>query len=183
LKALLENNFQTRKIGEGDLIISLPENHSWMTTPDSRHLYVRGCCVGLYNRLVQLKESGKKGAVVTGNPGIGNSWFLNYLLFKWITEKKGKVYFQSQESEKSWLFSSDTLSYQDYPDDLGAEDLYLYDPAGVPAEPIRVQAFTVIATSPDRSPYKQFFKRVGIKLYLPSGVGKRLNVFANQMLA
>lgn len=162
------HTIQKTEIGEDGLVLSLPENHSWIAQVPSRHLYVRQCCSKLYQHLVTLKDAGNKGAVITGNPGIGKSWFLNYLLFKWITDKKGRVYFQSQEEQMSWLFSEEGVSVVYHPQLLEADDLYLFDPAEKGSgQPVKSNAFTIIASSPDKSHYSVFLNRVQIKLFLP----------------
>lgn len=46
--------------------------------------------------------------------------------------------------------------------------IYLFDPAGeTPREPLQVNAYTIVTSSPKKANYKQFLKRVGRKLYLP----------------
>ena len=43
-------------------------------------MYVRECYMALYEKLEELKKKGFAHAVISGNPGLGKSWFALYML-------------------------------------------------------------------------------------------------------
>ena len=45
-------------------------------------LYVREAYTALHNKLEELKKRGKAHVVISGNPGLGKSWFALYMLVR-----------------------------------------------------------------------------------------------------
>lgn len=45
-------------------------------------MYVRECYMALYEKLEELKKEGFGHAVISGNPGLGKSWFALYMLVR-----------------------------------------------------------------------------------------------------
>ncbi len=93
-----------------------------------------------------------------------------------LAKEKKTVVFESADADKMWVFRSDgTTSLLDLrnaqprPSELAdPRTVYLFDSAGEkPREPLRVNAYTVVASSPNPANYKQFLKRVGSRLFLP----------------
>ena len=76
-----------------------------------------------------------------------------------------------------WLFKDKTVKIAFKSDDQTdlinevRNDLnawYLFDPAGkTPREPETIKPFTIVAASPNPQHYKEFFKLVGHKYYVP----------------
>lgn len=149
------------------------DNINWLTEP-SPLLFVRKCHVDLFDIIMGLykPQLPERGIVITGNPGIGKSWFLSYCLLRLANEKK-TVFFESVRRDERWLFKPDGTATQikgDWP--LETEDpstVFLFDPyGGAPREPKRVTAFTVVASSPDKRNFKEFAKQTGSrKFYMP----------------
>eukprot|EP00475_Leptophrys_vorax_P035074 TRINITY_DN5741_c0_g1_i13.p1 TRINITY_DN5741_c0_g1~~TRINITY_DN5741_c0_g1_i13.p1 ORF type:complete len:479 (+),score=108.97 TRINITY_DN5741_c0_g1_i13:421-1857(+) len=54
--------------------------------PNYRKVYVRRCYVALFEELVKLIQEGRFNAMITGNPGIGKSYFYLYVIFRFIKE-------------------------------------------------------------------------------------------------
>ena len=54
--------------------------------PEYKRVYERPCYVDLFGELVKLIEEGRFNAMVTGNPGIGKSYFYLYVIFRFIKE-------------------------------------------------------------------------------------------------
>lgn len=172
-KSLLEGKYETI---ENDLVsvVKLPDKVQWLTEK-SPFLFVRKCDRDLYD-IVRKLSDGKpeKGIVITGNPGIGKSWFLSYCLLNLAQEQK-TVFFESVSRNKAWLFNSDgsvnvfaPITSLAFPSTItdDANSIYLFDPAGKdPREPRQVSAFTVVTASPDPRHYQQFNKRIGNKKY------------------
>ena len=161
---------------DGVSIAVLPDGIEWLTEPRSE-LFIRSSTENVFT-IVRRRLNGTKanGVVITGNPGIGKSWTLCYFLMKLAKEKR-TVVFESADADRTWVFRSDgTTSTIRHPrsqvfDPVELDDpqsVYLFDTAGSnPREPLRVNAFTVVASSPNPANYKQFIKRVLSRLYLP----------------
>lgn len=120
-------------------------------------------------------------SLVTGNPGIGKSRSMTYLLR--LLLKDGKlVVFESRKDEqffafippskhgqgnnyKVWVAKSSTFAFP-CPALLDAENYYLIDPGQVPKGPSTVAAHTVLAASPNRAHYHEFLKSPGSNRFL-----------------
>ena len=164
------------------LVVTLPEGIKWMTEK-ARHMFVRPCWVKLYGIIVSKMEGRMgtegEGIILTGNPGIGKSWFLSYVLYRSATEMPTRaVVFESVAKEKVWVFGADgSVRQHDWEKRRHVDELsdpstiYLFDPAGHSTgqtrEPYRCPAFTVIASSPNRNNYQDMRKHGGKILYMP----------------
>ncbi len=154
----------------------LPDGVKWLTESRSE-LFIRPCTEKIYAKILsRLNDTPERGVVITGNPGIGKSWSLCYFLMVLANEKR-TVVLESADADRMWVFRADgTTSVIRHPrsQDFDPPELddphtvYLFDTAGEsPREPLRVDAYTVVASSPNPANFKQFLKRVGSKLYLP----------------
>jgi hypothetical protein len=54
--------------------------------PEHGRVYVRRCYVALFDELVKLIQKRKFNAMITGNPGIGKSYFYLYVIFRFIKD-------------------------------------------------------------------------------------------------
>ena len=149
------------------------DNIYWLTEP-SPLLFVRKCHADLFDIVMGLykPQLPGRGIVITGNPGIGKSWFLSYCLLRLANEKR-TVFFESVRTDERWLFKPDGTVTQikgDWPLETGdPSTVFLFDPyGGAPREPERVTAFTVVASSPNEQNFKEFAKQTGSqKFYMP----------------
>lgn len=161
----------------------LPEGCSWLNeSADAPALpmLIRRSYSDLFSILMTLAATLKStpfaGCVLTGNPGIGKSYFLSYMF--WHFAKQGKtIVFESLANNDMWLFLPDgTVSLHDRspqnrPNALNSRStLYLFDPFGKETtEPIGCSAFTIVASSPNPIHYFGFQKQNGCDttLYMP----------------
>jgi hypothetical protein len=156
-------------------VISLGDDVCFHYKEAFSKLFVRDCYKELFEIILEFhKTDGSQGMIVTGNPGIGKSYFLFYCLFRFI--KMGKtVVFESSQQKVSWLYRPNeaTLCLEDAPNEevfleqlRSKSSIYLFDANQKP--PRSVNAFTIIASSPQTETYKEFFKTEGVnKLYMP----------------
>jgi hypothetical protein len=183
LAAILEGKFEVKeakftdsKGKEGSLTyIKLADGVPWLLE-ESSILFERQCDKDLFNIISDIEKPGKalQGVVVTGNPGIGKSWFLMYLLYRFVLEKRTIVYHHAKKNQ-GWLFRSDgSVLYFDanesWPVEVknalkDARTIYLFDPAGK-GEPYTTNAFTVVASSPDPENFKNTLKDVANKRFM-----------------
>jgi hypothetical protein len=148
--------------------VVLPDGVYWLTEANSTML-VRACWETLHQRVQAAMSDGvaSNGFLVTGDPGIGKSWFLSYELYNAVAGNRDVV-LESVERDLIWHFSR-TGRVTEYPaaklrcisaiNDAGT--LYLFDPAGslvTAREPRRVAAFTLICASPNPVHYHTFMK-------------------------
>ena len=151
------------------VVVTLPESVGWVTE-NVRHMFVRPCWVKLYGIIVSKMEGRQgtdgEGIILTGNPGIGKSWFLSYVLYRVANEMPAHaVVFESVAKEKLWVFGVDGSVRQHHWEerrDLGElnnpSTIYLFDPAGHSTgqtrEPYRCRAYTIVASSPNKNNYQ-----------------------------
>eukprot|EP01124_Arcella_intermedia_P014092 TRINITY_DN20481_c0_g1_i1.p1 TRINITY_DN20481_c0_g1~~TRINITY_DN20481_c0_g1_i1.p1 ORF type:complete len:343 (-),score=49.68 TRINITY_DN20481_c0_g1_i1:50-1051(-) len=173
LHSLLQRTYQEHKGLVS--VLSLPKGLRWLTG-SSPHLFVRNCDKDLFDIIHKRYQEGSPGAILTGNPGIGKSWFLSYCLLRFAQQGQS-VYYQSAGENLAWLFRPDGLvRLFEAPATVPAEirdspssTVYLFDPSGpFPAEPIATHCFTLVAAPPERKHYHSFAKRIdNFKLYQP----------------
>mmetsp|Transcript_12457 Transcript_12457/g.37389 ORF Transcript_12457/g.37389 Transcript_12457/m.37389 type:complete len:686 (-) Transcript_12457:1189-3246(-) len=165
------------------VVVTLPKGCTWMTE-DAEHMFVRPCWRKLFGILSELRASKtsfikgqRRGVIVTGNPGIGKSWFLNYVLYRVARdEPSSSVVFESVGDGLLWVFSPDGSVRRHHWEDRrditeleNVNNLYLFDPAGltgVSREPQPCKAFTVVTSSPDKTHYNEFHKHGAKKRYM-----------------
>ena len=145
----------------------------------SRVLLTRHWSKELFDEILAFKARtpGAKGVLVTGNPGIGKSWFLCYCLWR-LAQMKSTLFYEHCGMGMAWLLSPnghvveyDLQKSWAYPPELqSADTFYLFDPAdSSPRTPrLGLPAFTIVASSPNPVHYKQFFKQQAIaRYYMP----------------
>jgi len=140
------------------------------------HLIVRKSTRDLFKELLGLADSPLSGggAVITGNPGIGKSWFLSYCLLEFSKQKRN-IFYESVQSQQWWWFRppphGDVVEVRigQLPNEIWhPSSIYLFDPyGGAPRESLGVPAFTIVTASPNKVHYKEFLKKVMRKCYLP----------------
>lgn len=135
-------------------------------------LFVRPCYETLYKHA--LEEAKENGVLLLGNPGIGKSAWLNYVLIRVIKEKRFKTIVLERRSTscqtRSLLIVRKGLVRKLVTGDFDSEltkwlsqkaTLYMYDPPEFDLEPVfdaGVAAKVIVAASPNDKHYKGFFK-------------------------
>ena len=161
-----------RSCGEVLQVVSLPSDRRWMCA-DAQHMFVRKCWEELFGIVVQQMSRGVRGngVVITGNPGIGKSWFLNYAMLRLARDAEHKhraVVYESVAHGLIWTFErGGVVRKMDWRRRTSlklldeSSTVYLFDPAGNTGEtrePQRCDAFTVVTASPNPAHYKDFKK-------------------------
>lgn len=82
LKACTDNiAYMDRK--SGVQIYAMPQGLTWpIACNESRFLHVRPCWLPLWNAVLQKENKGSPGAILSGTPGIGRSYFGNFMLLR-----------------------------------------------------------------------------------------------------
>ena len=109
----------------------------------------------------------KESFIILGNPGIGKSMFLLYMLVKLVAQKETVVYDPFWD-KKSFLFSAGTMKIGELEDFVfelsNASTWYLVDGK----EPAFQEAKTLLVSSPNPKNYKEFHKLNTVKrLFMP----------------
>ena len=136
-------------------------------------MFVRECYKELAEVTMGIIESGYN-LVITGNPGIGKSYFLFYFMhyLRQVEEEPTVVLYRHLE-EKWYLFSNARIlvvSKEDLQSILMIKRLlddpntwYLIDTA----EPLQVKAKTLLVSSPYVERYKEFLKTKAEMRFMP----------------
>ena len=132
----------------------------WLTHPQEaarNTLHVRAAYEPLLHEILQHRERHPmQGAVIVGNPGIGKSWLLDYIL--WALLQQGKdALMELEQTGQFWLFCSKRstayeLMNEQIPNLMLAlqkrtEFLRLFDTAKNRVGPLTFYAYTIIITS------------------------------------
>ena len=91
--------------------------------PEYSRVYVRPCYVTLFANLVELITEGRFNAMVTGNPGIGKSYFYLYAIFRFIKDPSllGKWRLLINSGEHFHILNGDTFEAIDPPEILAIQ--------------------------------------------------------------
>jgi hypothetical protein len=136
-------------------------------------IWIRDCYENLFNKILSEYDQGRpeKGVLITGNPGIGKSMYLFYLLWRFCQLGK-TVVFELAGHKVAYLFKPGeppqvATSADKFPELQLSSTIFLHDP--MPGnEPIFANAFTVVASSPNPKNFKAFCKRDGSRVfYMP----------------
>jgi hypothetical protein len=140
------------------------------TLPDS--MYIRTDYVGLWAEIQLLISSGLSRIVISGNPGIGKSWFGFYVAFKLLSgsEPPTIVWEARRRSSRTLIRGGRVLegSLTDFRAELAdTRTWYLVDEAAPPGA-VEVEARTLVFSSPKRENYKDTLKATASTIrYLP----------------
>ena len=135
-------------------------------------MYVRADYVGLWAELQHLFATGLSKIVVSGNPGIGKSWFGLFVAHSLLTRSKPPtIVWESRRSCLRFFIQGRAVlegSLDDFKAELSKSDnWYLVDEAVSPG-PVHVAARTLVFSSPSRENYKNFLDAVAATIrYLP----------------
>ena len=166
------NAFKGVDVSTTGALVSPPDGLHWFCSDlRSSSMFIRSCYKEFWNFAVEVKnlsgDDGGAGCLFIGNPGIGKSCWLNYTLIRLLQEDKTVLLERTQHGDR-WLFKDgrcyqakqerDLIQLMDVIErDAGA--FYLFDPDKEGSdEPKPVDAFTIIASSPNNKHYKVFVK-------------------------
>ncbi|CAB4390811.1 unnamed protein product [Rhizophagus irregularis] len=153
-------------------------------------LFVRKCYNDLLGIIIDNIKNGKRDYRLTGNPGIGKTFFGYYLIYDLV--KKGKtVIYDVHTMERFVILLGQTVEevkYLDRSHDSVEIRIYLSKPEvwyivdGNP--PDDSEAITILICSLNRSHYKTFDKRIPVVRYMPPWSWDEINtcradIFAN----
>ena len=125
-------------------------------------MYIRDDYVGLWAEIQRLISSGLSRIVISGNPGIGKSWFGLYVAFMLLSgsEPVTIVWESRRRSSRTLIRGGRVLegSLTDFRAELAdTRTWYLVDEA-VPPGATEVEARTLVFSSPKRENYKDTLK-------------------------
>lgn len=134
-------------------------------------MFVRECYSKLAEITIDIVASGYN-LVITGNPGIGKSYFLFFFMYFLCTREQQLTIVLFRHLEKRWyLFSKGTVlvaekahgqtAFRKYLDD--PDTWYLVDTA----QPLQVKAKTLLVSSPYVERYKEFRKTNAMIRFMP----------------
>lgn len=147
----------------------------------SRHLFTRHDSRLMWQEVYKYLSRDGTHALVTGNPGIGKSRSLMYMI-KLLLEDSKLVIFESRRqkqffaivppakhgkgnSYKVWSTSAVGFNFL-CPALQDPSNFYLVDPGAVAEGPTFVEAHIVLAASPNRDHYHEFIKDKGVQMYM-----------------
>ena len=140
------------------------------TLPEA--MYIRADYVGLWAELQRLFESGLRRIVVSGNPGIGKSWFGFYVAFKLLSgSEPPTIVWEARLSGTRTLIRNGAVllgTLDSFVSELADRNSwYLVDESVFPGA-VRVEARTLVFSSPKRDNYRLLLKATASTLrYLP----------------
>ena len=135
-------------------------------------MYIRDDYVGLWSEIQRLMSSGLSRIVVSGNPGIGKSWFGLYVAYQLLSRKSPPVIvWEARLSGTRTLIRDGRVldgSLDDFRTELSNTSAwYLVDEAIFPGA-MRVEANTLVFSSPKRDNYRLTLKASASTIrYLP----------------
>ncbi|RIB06689.1 hypothetical protein C2G38_2007195 [Gigaspora rosea] len=135
-------------------------------------LYIRKCYLHLADIIFNEKINRCR---ITGNPGIGKTFFGYYLLYLLQKQNKTIVYHKARQYpilfNKQYTFRSDNIfDFNEYLDNTDV--WYIVD--GQP--PLEVHAKTILFCSPQKQHYKEFDKMIGTSIrFMPAWSWNEIN--------
>ena len=125
--------------------------------PEYSRVYVRLCYVALFAKLVELVRKGRFNAMVTGNPGVGKSYFYLYVIFRFIKDPSllGKWRLVINSGEHFHILNGDTFEAVHPPEILAIQSdkdiLRLVDGKTAPGKLTGWKGSTVLFSSPSNA--------------------------------
>ena len=132
-------------------------------------MFIRECYSTFFDYAMEIRRNSRhtSGCIFVGNPGIGKSCWLNYALIR-LLQANVTVFVERMSKGDVWLFKDGKCFHEKQGSktstlideiDNDKEAVYLFDPDAGKGEPtFPVQAFTIIASSPNKANYKEFNK-------------------------
>ena len=178
-KAMLDKKLTCEHLDAGVTQISLPEGLKWFFEFREPSLLARACAPLLFDRVLSLQSMFRPktiGVLLTGSPGIGKSWFLMYTMYRLAAEPSVPtiILHSAKRAAAHWFRPDGTVATNSNPhgEDLARisdeKSWYLFDANENEIECFPIEAFTLVASSPNRRHYKGFKKQMGtVKLCMP----------------
>eukprot|EP00823_Brevimastigomonas_motovehiculus_P009069 TRINITY_DN8748_c0_g1_i1.p1 TRINITY_DN8748_c0_g1~~TRINITY_DN8748_c0_g1_i1.p1 ORF type:complete len:513 (+),score=72.24 TRINITY_DN8748_c0_g1_i1:128-1666(+) len=171
-RALREKNYTIRNLDAGVQMVQLPPGVRWLSPRvNSDKLFVRKCWRDLWDISCKLRTSREQGMLLTGSPGVGKSWFLNYALMRIAASTSPSsvsVVYQVASRPECLVFHRHKNEVtESLPIDEEAkavlnssiQNYYLFDPDDFQARgPMGFPAFTIVTSSPNKKHYSHFMK-------------------------
>jgi heat shock protein HspQ len=182
-----------KEIDLGDQVKKI-EMKSWLQNNEKRspNIFCRNSQKQLWNEVLDYLESYEDThAIVTGNPGIGKSRSMSYLLRLLLQKKKIFVYeskkdkvahiFMPQEDNSYKVWSCEGFRPESCAHLKNPDNYYLIDPC-TPSNPVSVLSHTVLCASPNISHYMDFQKTLGVHVWLmPTWKKEELKCLQNEI--
>lgn len=184
LKACSESiAYLERRVDDNDIlrIYAMPKGHDWPlggkeAHDNKRFLIERPCWRPLWKAVLAKAATGSAGAIVSGTPGIGKSWFANFMLLQRAQDSQaGRTVLHDGKAYTITNFVGygvESVATRQQTPDCVLEALpkpwYIYDPpeeegnGGV----VQQHAFVVITASPNPHHYKALAKVGGATFFM-----------------
>jgi len=150
------NNLSSVKETNNSLL--LPSGTKWIPGATNR-LFVRQCYQDVFDLICKKRDQGKTRFIISGNPGIGKTYFLAYLIFQ-LKKRKCQIILDMKMNNSCFLFSGTKVlegNIDDFKEILKDPKTWcLVDGK----EPKGYAAITVLATSPLKDIYRDFSKLI-----------------------
>lgn len=143
-------------------------------------LFVRECYQELAEVTMGIIESGYN-LVITGNPGIGKSFFLFFFMYFLCLQEETPTIVLYRHLEKVWyLFSEDGVFVEVEANGHSAFKKYLDNPNTWylvdTAQPLQVKAKTLLVSSPYVERYKEYLKTKAKLRFMPIWNKKEIDI-------
>jgi hypothetical protein len=171
-------------------ILQLPGEVSWVDNRKrGNSLFARDC----YKKLWDLVSSEKQKTScfsICGNPGIGKSWFLFYVMYQLGVKNNRIVYAQTIGNlmefmlieHPNWVQHSEAIPSQQMHNALqDPSTWYLVDGPVNVSSLSRINARVLQVTSPDRMKFKEFLKAPAHQYFMPVWTHDELERCREQM--
>ena len=135
-------------------------------------LFMRDDYIGMLEELAQLFAAGLRKVVVSGNPGIGKSWFGFVVLYHIATETpRARVVWEASHKRRRYLFDGGAVlqgSADSFSDVLDDESAWFIVDDVEKGGPVHADAKMIVLSSPKRENYNSILKAIGATIrYMP----------------
>ncbi len=172
VKILLSLKTPDLKAGK---MVTIPDefkslSYRWLDLT-STPFFCRSCYLDIFQAII-LRMKEHKGVIVTGNPGIGKTYFLLYCLYRFASDNYVIIY-QDISTQTIYKISEGSLSLYEHGEKLPLNSIFLINSGEKPAFPDKHIAthvkFTIMASSPKLAHYQNLLNVGGIQfLYMPT---------------
>lgn len=151
--------------------LSPPKETGWFGNSQMRYpVFIRDCYKQLWGEVAKLKTDINPRIVITGNPGIGKTHFLLYILHELLkTGRKLLLHITALDASHCYFCDGDTISagpFQDFGYMLLDDPTICYVVDGHTPS-IASSGLSIVTSSPRPSVYKEFLKK-GHRLWMPT---------------
>ena len=132
-------------------------------------IYIRDCWIKIYDLIYDnVKNTNYNQFLVTGTPGIGNSLFSYYFMWRWMQEKEyvGLVWQRARYDVIGFTLTEGVFNYDRYMGEMIHNLPLIVDIEEKMYPTVIGPRFTLVCSSPDRKRYKVFQKSDRFKGYV-----------------